>query len=104
MQGFQGDQRNHSCTGVSSLSPPHLLPATVKVRLVRHQVRPFEPRPQQFRSCLKLRHVAGRCTPAVECGHSGADQKNEEGTPDAIQCAKSLGGHCPRFVHVFVEQ
>lgn len=78
------------------------LPATVKVGLVRHQVRPFVPRPLQCRNCMKIGHVAGACTLNVKCGHCGADHKNEECAKD-VRCANCLGAHeatskdCPRL-------
>lgn len=79
------------------------LPATVKVGLVRHPVRPYVPRPLQCRNCMKIGHVAGACPSHDSCGHCGSDHKSSECTSRSPQCVNCHGEHdasskdCPRL-------
>lgn len=49
------------------------LPNHIKAGLVRYLVRPFIPKPLQWRECLKLGHVQGFWTSVVVCAKCGAN-------------------------------
>lgn len=96
-------RRLGSSTSVKLIFQGDCLPATVKVGLVRHPVRPFVPRPLQCKNCFKLGHVAGTCTSQTKCSRCGADHTNEQCTGSPVQCANCSGAHeatskeCPRL-------
>lgn len=69
------------------------LPASVKVGLVRHPVRPYVPRPLQCRKCMRLGHVIGSCPYSPRCNRCGSDHASDICEVEALKCANCLGSH-----------
>ncbi|KYQ60094.1 hypothetical protein ALC60_00863 [Trachymyrmex zeteki] len=71
-----------------------LLPQFVYIFKVRHEVRPFIPRPRTCNACFRTGHVQTTCRGAPRCLYCGGGKHNEsndtcqlqEGTPKCINC------------------
>lgn len=75
------------------------LPATVKVGLVRHAVRPYVPRPLQCRKCMKLGHVIGACSYEPICSRCGGKHAPDACTSTYSKCANCSGDHDATSTH-----
>lgn len=78
------------------------LPPHVKVGHVRHQVRPYIPKPLQCFRCFKMGHVKGVCTSNVVCPRCAEPHSEDTCHATAFKCSNCHGAHkasskdCPR--------